>query len=337
MNSDELTTAVWEIDEDEFPSDGSIRERAQFLLRYAILAPSSHNSQPWRFAVHDDRIRIFADETRWLEVADHDKRELQISLGCAIENLCIAAAHFGFGYRIEYDDAGDGDPIATVTLHPDATPSNTRPPGLFDQLTERYTSHDLFEERPLSQFTRDILRQCVFDSDVSLHLIEDSDRKRSIGELQAAADLRLMDDREYRKELGYWLGIGALGQSWLTARIAQAVVIAFDLGNRESQNNSKLIRSAPVLGLLVTETDAPAARIKTGRVYERVALAASANSVATHPMSQILELPEKRDELGTLAAIGDGVPQHLFRLGYTDEPTDHMPRWPLEKVLSTQP
>ncbi|MFB1064689.1 nitroreductase [Natrinema sp. H-ect4] len=337
MNSSELTTAVWELDEDEFPSDGSIQERARFLLRYAILAPSSHNSQPWRFAVRDGRIRIFADDARWLEVADHDKRELQISLGCAIENLCIAAEHFGFGYRIEYNDAGDGAPIATVTLHSDGTPSNIRPPGLFDQLTERYTSHDLFEERSLPQSTRDILRQCVVEDDVSLHLIEDSDQKRSIGELQAAADLRQMDDREYRKELGYWLGIGALGQPWLMARISQAVVTAFDLGDRESRNNSKLIRNAPVLGLLVTETDDPAARIKAGQVYERLALAASANSVATHPMSQILERPEKRDELGALAETGDDVPQHLFRLGYTDEPTDHTPRWPLETVLSTQP
>jgi len=69
MGADELTTAVWDLDADEFPSDGAIEERAQFLLRYAIPAPSSHNSQPWRFTVVDNRIELAADETRWLEVA----------------------------------------------------------------------------------------------------------------------------------------------------------------------------------------------------------------------------------------------------------------------------
>ncbi|UTF52263.1 Acg family FMN-binding oxidoreductase [Natronosalvus rutilus] len=336
MNSDELTTTVWELDQDEFPADEPIEEQARFLLRYAILAPSSHNSQPWQFTIDEDRIQIFADETRWLEVADHDKRELHLSLGCAIENFCIAAEHFGFDYRIQYHDSGETDSIAVVTLHSDGNQSSDRPRGLFKQITERYTSHALFEDRSLPQPTRDTLHQSILEDVVSLYLIDEPGLKRSIGELQAEADQIQMNNSEYRKELGYWVGIGALGQSWLMARIAQSVVTHFDLGDRESQKNSELVRSAPIIGLLVTSTDDPPARVKAGQAYERLALAASADDLVTHPMSQILEIPEKRERLGTQVGITDGISQHLFRLGYTDESQDHTPRWPLERFLSTQ-
>jgi hypothetical protein len=61
------------------------------FVRYATLAPSGHNTQPWRFSVNEYSIRIFPDFTRSLAVVDLDNRELYIRLCCALENLVIAA------------------------------------------------------------------------------------------------------------------------------------------------------------------------------------------------------------------------------------------------------
>jgi len=51
MQAASLTRSVWDIDAGEFPTDGPVEDQATFLLRYAILAPSSHNAQPWAFDV----------------------------------------------------------------------------------------------------------------------------------------------------------------------------------------------------------------------------------------------------------------------------------------------
>jgi nitroreductase len=83
------------------------RERLLRLVEYAILAPSSHNSQPWTFAVSEDEIRIFVDRDRWLPMADPDQRELYVSIGCALENLLIAAERFGRTTRVWYDGGFD--------------------------------------------------------------------------------------------------------------------------------------------------------------------------------------------------------------------------------------
>ncbi len=57
------------------------------LVRAAILASSAHNTQPWRFRIGPGRIDLFADLNRNLGTFDPLRRELYISLGCALENL----------------------------------------------------------------------------------------------------------------------------------------------------------------------------------------------------------------------------------------------------------
>jgi len=66
----------WQVSERDFPREGSwsSTEKMKFLLRYAILAPSSHNSQPWKFRIPDSEINIFADKDRWLLFTEEELR-----------------------------------------------------------------------------------------------------------------------------------------------------------------------------------------------------------------------------------------------------------------------
>ena len=331
METHDLTRDVWAVDAEAFPSSAPVEERARFLLRYAILAPSSHNSQPWRFAVHGRDVHVAADESRWLTVADPGRRELHLSVGCAVENLRVAAERFGFDPRVEYrvdDHLG-----AVVTLRDgDGGPLVAPRSDLFDAITERYTSHAPFEDRPVAGRTLDRF-QAVLDDGVSLRSVDDPDLKRALGDLEAEADERLMSDADYRAELGRWVGSGALGHSWLGARIGQAVVTYLDLGDREGRKNATLVREAPAVGVLVTPSDDPVAQARAGQAFERLALVATAEGVAVHPISQTLERPDLRERLADLLDVGDGVPQHLFRVGHVDETGEHTPRWPLEAFL----
>lgn len=96
MATDSPTTTPWQIDSADYPIDGSLADQIRFILCYAILAPSSHNTEPWKFRLRGDRVDVLLDFSRWLKVADDDQRELHISVGCALENLLIsllAAAH----------------------------------------------------------------------------------------------------------------------------------------------------------------------------------------------------------------------------------------------------
>jgi len=49
-------------------------------------------------------------------VVDPDNRELYTSLGCALENLLIAAKYAGYDPEVEYFPAGEPDKCLLVTL-----------------------------------------------------------------------------------------------------------------------------------------------------------------------------------------------------------------------------
>lgn len=334
MDAADLTTDVWEVADTDYPVEAPIADRLRFLLRYAILAPSSHNSQPWSFGIDGKTVHIHADESRWLEVADADRRELLISLGCALENLLVAAAHFGFDAAVEYG-TGEEEPVVSVRLAPAERPDGSNEETLFEAITARRTSHRAFADRQITSGLTDRFRTLVGDGRVELMLIDDGDGKARIGGLQFEADERQMADPAYRRELGHWIGMGALGASWLKARVGQLAVTFLDLGRREGSKNSKLVERAPVIVVLTTPDDTSTARVRTGQVFERLMLAATIEGLAAHPMSQILERPELKRALADDFGIAPATPQHLFRLGYPkgERAEAHTPRWPVSAVL----
>ena len=81
MNADNL--AAWSVDSLDFPIAGTVADKARFAVRYAILAPSSHNTQPWRFVIIGSELLACADRTRSLPNIDPFDRELIISCGAA--------------------------------------------------------------------------------------------------------------------------------------------------------------------------------------------------------------------------------------------------------------
>lgn len=80
----------------------------QGLLRYATLAANRHNTQPWKFRAAAGRIDILPDLARRTPVVDPDDHHLWASLGCAAENLALAAAAQGMPGEIRFDAGGDG-------------------------------------------------------------------------------------------------------------------------------------------------------------------------------------------------------------------------------------
>src|SRR5690242_4716936 len=80
----------------------AIRDRLRAALGYAVLAPSSHNTQPWRFALREDSVEVYADRSRALRVVDPDGRELAISCGAALFHLRLAMRALGYARRRAY-------------------------------------------------------------------------------------------------------------------------------------------------------------------------------------------------------------------------------------------
>jgi len=325
---------LWQIDENGFPGEGGMHDKLRFLLRYAILAPSSHNSQPWKFRIMDDTIEVYLDMSRWLKVADSDQREIHISVGCALENLLIAAEHFGLGYDLNYfPDDKNNELAATVKFGTNGSQSEFRDKALFDQITKRHTNHGDFEDRRIRiDDRRELIDLCVEDG-IDLYLTDNAKIHHRVEELIARADAIQFSDQEYRDELAYWIGRGVFGSSWLMSKIGQMAVKFVNLGKSQGKKDTGLIESAPFLATICSDNEDRISQLKVGQVFERVSLAAARMNIAVHPMSQILEVPELRKEVAGLLPESGKIPQQTFRMGYAEPEDDHTPRRELSEML----
>ena len=109
--------SAWNLDINDFFKQSSLLEKNTFLTRFAILAPSSHNTQPWTFVSSREKIVICRNLARRLPVADSNDRQHFLSIGCCIENIVVAADYYGYVTKVVYGENGqDRSIVATVFL-----------------------------------------------------------------------------------------------------------------------------------------------------------------------------------------------------------------------------
>src|SRR3974377_1830155 len=135
---------AWNVKASEFPATGKTLEKVRYALRYAILAPSSHNTQPWHFVINGDELLVCADRTRSLPNIDPFDRELIISCVAALFNLRVALANFNVPVAIAtFPYSAEPDVVARITF-PDSGPALKDLAALFDGVTKRATNRGPF-------------------------------------------------------------------------------------------------------------------------------------------------------------------------------------------------
>jgi hypothetical protein len=330
-----LAKDVWYVSERDFPHTSSIEAQLGFLLRYAILAPSTKNSQPWAFAVQGNRIHLLADLRRSQTIGDPNRRELYISLGCALENLLVAAEHFGFGHGVSYfPEPGQQELVATVTFEPGGVPSDARAGATLNAILQRHNDNSAFRSVTVPEELRLRLMGCCVEADLQVHLTDDRHFRGWIDALTLEADRVEFADPAFRSELGYWIGQGVFGQPPLMAKLGRLAVSRIDLGETVAEQDHEIIESAALLGLICAAGDSHLAHVRTGQLFERLWLTATGIGVSIHPMSQTMRRRELRAAVGELLPSPGWTPQHLFRVGFSSQQDPHhTPRRPLEDVL----
>jgi nitroreductase len=331
------STKIWDVCEQDFPGSRPITEQLRFILRYAILAPSARNSQPWRFAVEGRTVHLFADLTRIQPVADPDARELYMSLGCALENLLVAAEHFGFHHEVTaFARPGHAKPVASITFALGGTRSAARAAIPLHAILHRSSDSRAYRPVQVDAQDRERLQRCCVEADLRLDLVDDWATRQCIDVLMAEADVQTFADRKFRRELAASVGAGAFGNSRPISRLGGVILSRLDVGQVIARQDRAFLESAALIGLISTRQDDHLNHLRAGQLLERIWLTATAIGLSIQPMSRTMQVPEIRALVGGLFPKRAWMPQQLFRVGSSRSPESrHSPRRSVEAVLVT--
>lgn len=303
------------------------------LVSASVMAPSSHNTQPWIFAVDDDRIELLADRDRALPVNDPEDRELTISCGAALFNLRVAAAAAGLQADVELlPDVWRPDLFAVVRLRGSTFSFDDR---LVGAIPRRRTYRHAFREVPVPDAVVQRLARAAAQDGAALVQVPDGARP-ALAELVAEGDLAQFGDPRWRRELAFWMRPrrqrDGLSYPELTAPVARLVVTAVNLGSRIAERDRKLTRDSPLLAALVTEGDSPLDWLNTGQALEHLLLEGVVNGLQASYLNQPCQVTFLRERLREELA-GSAFPQVLLRMGYPSQSVRPSPRRRLDDVM----
>ncbi|CAN7662390.1 nitroreductase family protein [Trinickia sp. LjRoot230] len=337
-------TAAWSIDEHQLDRTASIEAKLRFALRYAVLAPSNHNTQPWRFIVGSDSVTLCADRLRALPVIDPFDRELIISCGAALFNLRVALSYFGLAYAITlFPSRADPDVLAHLRII-DGGHCDTCLAPLFQVIHQRVTTRESFADEPVPPATQQQLLDAVEAEGADAICIANAPMRESLAELVAQADRIQFDDPRFRRELASWIhprrqqdGMPAMSAGMtvlldMAAPLLTSIIRTFDLGGGLAAAHHALAAGSPLLICLTTPTDGAPAWLTAGQALERLLLVAANAGLTASYLNQPIELAVLRERLRTILPT-DSVPQLLLRVG-RGGPAPHSPRRPLADVVS---
>jgi nitroreductase len=306
------------------------------FLRAATLAPSMHNTQPWRFLVRrdDQTIELYADPCRMLARSDSRGRAVHIACGAALFNLRAAVLAAG-RQPVARLLPEPGRPLLLATVGFGARHRTGQADReLYAAIAARHTNRGPYSGRPVPPGVLAELVQAARLEGAELSLPGQTETHRLL-RLAADADCDLLADPGYRAELA----------RWTVGRRAEDGIPGSAAGPRDPRGSTPVrdlatghgyawFEDEPELAVLSTPGDTRTDWLRAGQALQRVLLTATQHGIAACPLTQALETPDAwqvRDPVS-----GRGSPQLILRIGY-GLPVPATPRRPVRDVVDQPP
>jgi hypothetical protein len=340
------------------------------LVRAAILAASPHNTQPWLFRVSQSQIELYTDTSRSAGALDPYLREQHIGVGCALENLMLAAGANGYRAsatllpgQLGPTPTDERDLVARIALRP-GSPYKSE---LYSAIPHRHTNRNPYDPgRPVPSGFTAALNGLVADSaGVKMFLFTSNADRQRIAHMISRAAQSLYADPAVRAGSDRWvrlnwsavekyrdgLTIDGDGVSSTAAAVAKftSVPIAewfvkhFHIHSWTESYLSKLL-SVPMFGLIaVRDRYDKEQSLLAGRIWQRAHLLATARGLAARPANEAVEMvdherwrgrePRYARLLAALTGSAAWQPTFSFCMGHAVRPGLESPRRPVRDVV----
>ncbi len=312
------------------------------IIAYAIKAPSGHNTQPWKFKVQENWIEVYPDFTQELPVVDYNHRELYISLGCAVFNICLAAGQYGYSYNIEIIEETKQS-IIKITLEKTQTVKDS----LFEQIEKRQTNRNIYTGKSIDNDTLMQLKTLHYNDDIGVYYFENkySDFQIIKENILKGNEIQ-MSDAKFKEELISWIRFNkqevdkhqngltykVMGSPSVPNFIGKIILKFFLTPKKQNKLDKEKVDSSSHAVLLTTKSNTIKEWIFLGMSLQKLLLKCTELEIATAFCNQPCEVASLSSKLQKQLPIHDEYPAIILRIGYAKH-VPFSPRKDLGKVL----
>ena len=310
------------------------------IASYASKAPSGHNTQPWKFHITDGTITVLPNLEVALPVVDRSNRELFISLGCAVENLCIAASYFGYTTHIIECSIE----VIILELTKNAL---TIEDSLFHQIEKRQTNRNIYNGNKISDGILQQLQSIPKENGIQFYFTEiNTPFANTITQYIMKGNEIQMADIAFKNELLSWMrfnkkqveathnGLSYLvfGNPPLPRILARPIVSLFLKPNAQNKSDRKKIDSSSHFVVCATQRDTIEEWINLGRTLQRFLLKVTEIGISYAFLNQPCEVAALAFDLREKLPVNKEHPTLIMRIGYAKQ-IPYSPRKKIETLL----
>lgn len=297
--------SAWDLKISDYWRQQTLHDKLVFLLRFAILAPSTHNTQPWQFVIRDNQIIVLPHKAHSLPQGDKENRLMHISLGTVVENVQIAGDYYNWDTHVSYfSNNSDG---VTITFQEGQKQSQENSPThhLIFSIQKRRTNRSNYGLYLLPSTFLDQLSSLQYEN-LTFHLLSDTEKKIQLADATIGALKETMENALFRKELAGYMrpndtdaGRGmpgfVMGFPHLLSVLAPKIMPFINIGKKKAKDDEVLLKKhTPYFGIITSKTNETNDWVKAGQLYQRIALMAENEDSATHIMTAATEIDSYR-------------------------------------------
>lgn len=296
----------------------------QDLVRYATLAPNSHNTQPWRFRDGGTAIEILPDLKRRCPVVDPDDHHLFVSLGCAAENLVIAGNARGRAAEAQITSSGKESSILVAMAKGAISDQH-----LCDAIPLRQSTRSNYTGEPLTIAELQLLERAAAMPGVDVLMITDRTKMGGVLDYVIEANSHQCDDPAFVRELKHWIRFnpgsalethdglftGCTGNPTAPTWLGNAMFER--LFSKESENDKYAdhMRTSAGLAIFIADAENEQGWITVGRSFQRFALQATAMGLRHAHLNMPVEVASVRSRFTDWLGINGKRPDLVIRFG----------------------
>ncbi len=283
------------------------------MVEQAIKAPSGHNTQPWKFKMNEGSIVIVPDFTKSLAVVDPHNRELFISLGCAAENLEIAASSKGYESKVTVSDAGE------ITIQLNKMSEGSEHP-LLKSISLRQTNRSVYKGKSIPADTLTLLQTMSLDQNIGLRLFANGTVEfNTIESFVVKGNELQMQDQAFKDELKSWMRVNSnqinstgdglsyssFGAPNFPAFISRPIISSFLTPEKQNKGDIEKMESSSHFALFSIHANSIAEWVCLGMNLEFFLLESSRLGIARAYTNQPCEIAELASEMSEKLGIGN--------------------------------